>query len=168
MKAESIPDREILLPIAIYLGLVGENKRAVTALEALKPYTLSSPTVELNLSENYAILGDKKLAMSNAESAYSRFPESTVVRAVYGLRCAENNDFHKAVDLISDSAVEPRFRATLVNSLELKIKACFAERRYATAKTSIDRLLSLQPDNQCAKEHLEKLNAMEEAENKEL
>ena len=167
LKVESIPDREILLPIAIYLGMVGENQRAVAALEALKPYTMSSPTVELNLSENYAMLGNKPLAMANAESAYSRFKDSTVVSAVYGLRCAENNDFQKAVDLISDSATEPRFRMTLIKSLEKKIEASFADERYVTASSSIKRLLTLQPDNKCALEHLNKLNAMqEEAEKK--
>ena len=161
LKAESIADREILLPLAIYLGLVGANERAVATLEALKPYTKSSPTVELNLSEVYATLGNKQLAISNAESAYSRFSNSTVVKAVYGLRCAENNDFQKAIDLISDSATAPRFRATLIHSLEKNIEATFADRRYITCQNNIKRLLALQPDNSCAKEHQQKLDALQ-------
>ncbi len=167
LKVEEISDREILLPIAIYLGLIGENERAAKALETLKPYTKSGPTVELNLSEIYANLGNKALAMANAESAYSRFSNSTIVKAVYGLRCAENKDFQKAIDLISDSATEPRFRATLIESLEKNIEACFADTRYVTCRNNINRLLTLQPDNKFAKEYLQKLNAMKEAEKQE-
>ncbi|MBQ7649845.1 MAG: hypothetical protein IJS15_02740 [Victivallales bacterium] len=168
LNAESIADREILLPLAIYLGLVGEHARAVTALEALKPYTRSSPTVELNLSEVYAMQGNRELAMSNAESAYSRFQNSTVTKAVYGLRCAENNDFQKAADLISDSATEPRFRTTLIHSLEKNIETTFGDGHYITCKNNIKRLLELQPDNNCAKEHQQKLDALKaEAENQD-
>ena len=167
LKAESVADREILLPLAIYLGLVGEHKRAITAFEALKPYTKSSPTVELNLSEIYAMTGNKELAMANAESAYSRFSDSTVVRAVYGIRCAENNDFQKAIDLISDSSSEPRFRATLIASLEKNIETCFADKRYVTCQNNIKRLLTLQPENKCANEHQQKLDAMQKEAEKQ-
>ena len=167
LNVEVICDREILLPLAIYLGMVGANERAVTALEALKPYTQSSPTVELNLSENYAMLGKKELAMSTIEAAYSRFTTSNVVRAVYGLRCAENKDYQKAVTLIPDSATEPRFRATLVESLEKTIEACFGENRHVTCRNYITRLLAIQPDNECAKEYLQKLDAIQAAEEAE-
>ncbi len=164
LDAEKIADREILLPLAIYLGLVGEPKRAVAALEALKPYTQSSATVELNLSENYAMMGNKELAMSTIESVYSRFTDSVIVKAVYGLRCAENNDFQKAVTLISDSATEPRFRATLVLSLEKSIENCFNDKRYVTCRAYATRLSALQPENKCAKEFLQKLDEIQQQE----
>ena len=167
LDVEKVADREILLPLALYLGLVGEHKRAVAALEALKPYTQSDPTIELNLSENYAMMGDKERAMSTIESAYYRFSDSTIVKAVYGLRCAEANDFQKAVTLISDSATAPRFRETLVISLEKSIESSFNDKRYVTCRTYANRLSALLPDNQCAKDYLQKLDAMKQEEEAE-
>ncbi|MBP5300983.1 MAG: tetratricopeptide repeat protein [Victivallales bacterium] len=155
LSAELQEDRELMLPLAIYLALVREHSRAIALYEALAPYLTQDPTIDLNLSEIYADLGDMQRALQYAEQANRRFPQSALAQAVYGVRCAENGDFQKAADLIPDSANDPKFREILLTSLEKNLESNLAAQRYSLCRSIANRILNLQPGHARAQECLD-------------
>ena len=159
LTAEKAEDREIMLPLAIYLALIREFERAKTLYMALLPYSGTNVIIELNLSEIYAAQGDTKQALKYAEDAYKKNKESLLVQTVYGLRYADIQDYEKAAAFIPDDTKDVNAKAVLITSLEKNIENSFKLGREATCRTIIRRLQVLQPDNPCAREYLEKLDA---------
>ena len=80
-------------------------------------------------------------------------------KTVYGLRYADMQDYEKAATYIPDNTMDVNAKAVLLTSLEKNIEAAFKQGRQATCRTVIRRLQALQPDNPCAREYLEKLDA---------
>ncbi|MBR4675598.1 MAG: hypothetical protein IKP00_14150 [Victivallales bacterium] len=159
LSAEKSEDREILLPLGIYLALVREFERAKAIYNALLPFGGKDALIELNLSEIYSAEGDAKQALKYAADAYKKLPESLLVQTVYGLRYAEMEDYEQAATYIPDDTMDENAKAVLLTCLEKNIEIAFTQGRNATCRTIIKRLQSLQPDNPCAREYLEKLDA---------
>ncbi len=162
LSAEKNEDREILLPLGIYLALAREFERAKTIYSALLPFGGKDALIELNLSEIYSEEEDAKQALKYAEEAYKKSPDSLLVQTVYGMRYAEMQDYEQAATFIPDDTPDENAKAVLLTSLEKNIEAAFAQGRNATCRTIIKRLQALQPDNLCAREILEKLDAPQE------
>ena len=81
------------------------------------------------------------------------------MQTVYGMRYADMKDYEHAATYIPDDTRDENAKAMLLTCLEKNIEAAFEQGRHATCRTIIKRLQSLQPDNRCAKEYLEKLDA---------
>ncbi len=158
-SAEKPEDREILLPLAIYLALIREFERAKSVYTALLPYSGTNVIIELNLSEIFAAQGDTKQALKYAEDAYKKNKDSLLVQTVYGLRYADMQDYEKAATYIPDNTLDVNAKAVLITCLEKNIENAFKLGREATCRTIIKRLQALQADNPCAREYLEKLDA---------
>ena len=150
-----------MLPLAICLALIHEYPRAIAIYEALAPYFTQFTTIDLNLSEIYADLGDLPRALQYAEQAYRRFPQSPLAQSVYGVRCAENGDFQKAADLIPDSANVPPFRDILLTSLEKNLESNLSAKRYSICRAIATRILRLQPDHIRAQECLDLIDQLQ-------
>ena len=159
MSADKSEDREILLPLGIYLALVREFGRAKDIYIALLPFSGTNVIIELNLSEIYSEEGDATLGLKYAADAYKKNPESLLVQTVYGMRYAEMKDYEHAAAFIPDNTMDENAKAVLLTCLEKNIESSFTKGRNATCRTIIRRLQTLQPDNMIAKEYLEKLDA---------
>ena len=70
-------------------------------------------------------------------------------------------NYEKAAALIPDAVNGENEKAILVESLENNIKTAFEQGRLASCRNIITRLQSIQLDNQCAREFLEKLEERE-------
>ena len=159
LDARRPEDREILLPLAMYLGVSRQYVRASAAYEQLLPYFEDNVAFWLNLSELYAAQGNAKKALDYASEVYRRFPEMPPVRVIYGVRCAENGDFDRAVKLLPDDVKDAKVREILVACLEKSLQDNFAHRRYPECQRLLQRLQALAPDNACAAEVAERLQA---------
>ena len=157
LSAELLEDRELMLPLAFFLAISREHQRAIALYEALAPYLNQDPTIDLNLSEIYADLGDSPRALQYAAQACRRFPQSQLAQAVYGMRCAENGDFQKATELIPDTADAPQFRETLLASLEKNLESNLAAQNFNLCRLIANRLLRLRPDHARARECLDQI-----------
>ncbi len=165
LSAEVLEEREILLPLGLYLGISRQRERAIAVYETLKPYMMSSPIIDLNLSEIYKSLDDKEKALANAADAYAKAPNNPLVRSVYGMRCAENDDFEKAVTLIPINVQEPEYQKVLVTSLEKCIEISYKDQRLASCRSYIRSLQELQPENACVADYLKRLEEGDEKNN---
>lgn len=163
-QATNEEDRPVLLSLAIYLAIIHEVDRSIAVYELLKPYLTSEATVELNLSELYAAKGNKEQAMDNAKSALKRFPDSQLVRAIYGLRCAENADFREAVTYLPDTVQDTRFNNALAFCLVKLIDANLESGHIAIVREQLDRLRKVQPGNPAIEEYTKKIADLETAE----
>jgi tetratricopeptide (TPR) repeat protein len=161
LSAEQPEDRELMLPLAFCLALSHEYSRAIALYEALAPYLTQNATVDINLSEIYAALGDMPRALQYAAQAYRRFPQSPLAQGIYGVRCAESGDFQKAADLIPDSADIPPFRNVLLTSLEKNLESNLSAKRYSICRAIATRILRLQPDHVRAQECLDLIDQLQ-------
>ena len=162
MSAKLLVDREILLPLGIYLGVTGNEERAIAVYESLRPYLTENATIDINISEIYSKLGEKAKALEYAAAAYAKFPESPLVRTIYGMRCAENNDFSQAILLIPDSVPAGPYRKLLLHCLEKNLEENFQEKRWEMCQNLIARIQAWEPDNAVAKAFLEKIREAKE------
>ncbi len=162
LDAVNEEDRELLLPLAIYLGIIREHTRAIALYEALSPYVTQNSLIDINLSEIYSDLGNKELALQYGEKAFRRFPNSELARTIYGIRNAESGNYEQAARLISDTVPSEEFKKILIFCLEQNIEKQFENKHYATCRNSIQRLQHLQSDNATVQEYLDKLNQLNE------
>lgn len=155
--AKQEEDRPIMLSLAVYLAIIHEVDRSIAVYEQLKPFATADATVELNLSELYASKKEKTQAMENAKSALRRFPDSRLVRTIYGLRCAENANFTEAVSYIPDTVKDERLNNALVYCLEQLIEDNFERGHIFVVRGHIERLRKLRPDSPVIEEYTKKI-----------
>lgn len=161
--AKADEDRPILLSLAIYLAIIHEVDRSIAVYEQLKPYATSDATIELNLSELYSSKGEKAPAIENAKSALTRFPNSPLVRSIYGLRCAESADFKEAIAYIPDDVQDARLHDALVFSIEKLIAANFESGHLTIVREQLEHLRKVRPESPVIEEYTKKI-AEREAE----
>ena len=158
LTAEKQEDREIMLPLAICLALAQEYERSKVIYAALLPYSGDNVIIDLNLSEIFSHQGDALLALEHAANAYKKKPSSALVQTVYGIRYYEMKDYERAVAMIPNNVSGEHEKAVLIECLEKILASSFEEEDMASFRKTIRRLQLLQPDNECAKEYLEKLD----------
>ena len=126
----------------------------------LKTYYIPA-LIYVNLSELYQAKGEEQKALEAAKEAFDQEKESMLPAFIYARRLSEAGQYEEAVKVLNFPRRAEKFRAEVIElwttCMKKVIEKCLAEERYMQAEDQCKHLLIFAPDDDFAKESLEKV-----------